>query len=258
MIFSFTGCADKEPTMLDFHTYDKGDLFRLINHKVEIYGYFYLNPTQNNTAYIGEIPYQAISVEQQGSDMQYAEVNLMDTRIMAVCFKETPQYTSMPIKITGTLEAGPFTDGYYLKYDYRIKNATYEIIDFAYLDVNLQHFYKITERGYLDTLYSYFLDLEIFLSDYDKDKSKIPNIDDCNKMIKEFAEMERRTALEEVVYDLAEELKAIHTEIEKTHTDGTLDTKILLESMEKFYNNFNNFVISYGTLTPSYVENLEQ
>ena len=246
--FSLAGCGSSTPTYLDFHNYSNTDLFRLINNDVVIYGYFLLNPVENNVAYIAETPYQAISNTQTDANTNYAEINFQKAGIMAVHFKETPEYTSMPIKITGTIEAGPFTDAYYFKYDYRIKNATYEVVDFSCLDSDLQQYYRLAEKGYLDTLYSYFIDMEIFVSEYNKE-NEVPVLEDYNEIIKEL-ENKTRNTLEEVVYDLFKEFNVLYTTIYEDHNNGTIDTETALENLNDFYNDFGKFVSTYGAIAP--------
>lgn len=247
VVFSVAGCS-KEPTTLNFHNFNDKDLFRLINDEVIIYGYFLLNPVKNNVAYIAEIPYKAISNQQTDTNTQYAKINLKETGVMAVSFKETPKYTSLPLKITGKIEAGPFTDAYYFKYDYRIKDAVYEVVDFSYLDADLQHYYKIAERGYLDTLYSYFLDLEVFVSEYDKE-NEFPTMEKYNEIIKELEEKTRNN-LEENIYDLFKDFNTLYLKVQEQHLNGTIDTEKSLEDLTDFYNDFGLFVSSYAVIAP--------
>ncbi len=247
MVFSISACSNKTTT-LDFYNYDNSDLFRLINQKVEIYGYLLLNPSQNNVAYVAELPYRAISNDQVSGNVSYAEIDMKTNGVVAVHFKETPKYTSMPIKITGTLEAGPFTDAYYFKYDYRIKNATYEVVDFSYLDATLQGYYNLAKQGYMDVVYGGVLDIEIFITD--TNATKFPELKDYENVVKEL-NAKTRTTMEEEYLTMLNKLNTIYTTHKELYDKGELNREELVNDVETFYNEFDVFLTAYAGIAPT-------
>ena len=247
MVFSLSACSNKTTT-LDFYNYSESDLFKLIGKKVEIYGYFLLNPASNNVAYVAEMPYRAIDNQQTSGNVSYAAINMQKNGVIAVHFKETPEYTSMPIKITGTIEAGPFTDSYYFTYNYRIKNATYEVVDFSYLDATLQMYYNIAKPGYTDAIYSGILQLEILLSDTEN-VTKFPKLEHYEDIKKEL-EAKTRNTMEEEYLAMLNDLNKIYTTHEEKFNNKQFKAEDLSKDVEEFFSDFNVFLSAYAGIAP--------
>ena len=76
-------------------------------------------------------------------------------------------------KITGTLEAGPFTDNNSFIYNFRIKNAVVESVDIHEFTPELQTFYNLAELGLPDILYTKLMEIEEFLNLTDEDVKTI-------------------------------------------------------------------------------------
>lgn len=244
----FTGCAEKAPTTIDFYNYTDVDLFKLTNQKVTIYGYFLLNPVQNNTAYISNMPYIMLSNPQQSGSttIDYAKIGVYENGVISVHFKETPKYTSKPIKITGTLEAGPFYDAYYFSYNYRIKNAVIEEIDIAYMEPSLQIFSKMAEQGYYDVIYQRILDLEIFITEA---KKEFPKFEEYEKIKKDF-EGKTPNVLETEYLELLKELNDVYEKYSKLYGTDEYDVDVLQKAIENVYTNFQMYIVSYGCISP--------
>ena len=106
MFACLTGCNKEDeqgPVTLDFRTHKESDLEKYVNKEVIMYGYFTLNSSVDNLAYIGIVPYTAIYNDQsQYKELTYIGIGI-EQLTMPVYFTQTPVYTSAIVKVTGTL-----------------------------------------------------------------------------------------------------------------------------------------------------------
>lgn len=249
-----TGCS-KEAKVLDFYNFDNNALSKLNNKEVVVYGYFLLNPVKNKIAYIAEAPLRAISNEQsEYEETTYIELNMQENGVIAVAFKEEPTYTSRPIKIRGTLKKGRFTDGYYFAYEHMITDAVVEEIPFYELPTVVQMYDDIAERGYIDTLYSRFLDLQLYSSQIEKEMP-FPEFTNYEEIMKELDKKETLNEVEQGYKDIFNKLHDIYVEYKE---DENPEHQEHFNKVSELYVSFDTFLKTYGGISPADVSGLIQ
>lgn len=123
----------------------------LNGREVVITGYMAtLSPVSGKFMYLMNLPYQSCP---------YCKPNTSElSNTMAVYAPEgkTFDFTDGPVKVTGILETGDFTDEFGYEYNYRIKDAAWEKIEAAALSGNILLWQRITEEGLATDIYSMF------------------------------------------------------------------------------------------------------
>ena len=124
---SLSGCGSGSGETTSFSFSDSIDIEtiqKLAGKQVTITGYMAtLSPISGKYMYLMNMPYQSCP---------FCVPNTSElANTMAVYAKDGKSfaYTDQAIKVTGTLEVGSFTDEYGYEYNYRIKDAEYEVVD---------------------------------------------------------------------------------------------------------------------------------
>jgi hypothetical protein len=100
------------------------EMEKLDGKTVTIIGYMStLSPVSGKFMYLMNLPYQSCPFCVPNT------TQLSNT--MAVYAKSEFKFTDRAIVVTGTLEFGDFTDEFGYQYSYRIKDATYAVLDTA-------------------------------------------------------------------------------------------------------------------------------
>lgn len=128
------------------------DIIGALNgREVVITGYMAtLSPVSGKFMYLMNLPYQSCP---------YCKPNTSElSNTMAVYAPEgkTFDFTDGPVKVTGTLETGDFTDEFGYEYNYRIKDAAWEKVEASALSGNILLWQRITEEGLAADIYSMF------------------------------------------------------------------------------------------------------
>lgn len=117
-------CGDTEAAVkLNFSgTTDINTIERLNGKAITITGYMATaSPLDGSYIYLMNLPYQSCPFCVPNTS------KLSNTLAVYAKSGKPFEYTESPIKITGTMELGVFTDDFGYNYNYRIKNAVYEI-----------------------------------------------------------------------------------------------------------------------------------
>lgn len=244
---ALTSCKKDKPTTLDFYNFEENDLNKLANKDVVLYGYFLLNPCFQKTAYIAEIPLRAINNDQsQYEDTTYQKIEMKENGVIAVSFKETPSYTSRPLKITGKLKKGNFKDAYYFTYDYIIADATCEEISSYEIPEKVSSYDTLASKGYIDTIYQGFLNLQLFANDYEG--QKFPGFENGKEVLTELSEL-KTDEVKENFYEIFKELYEIYDTYGEAFQNSTIDYVKMSEEVTELYSKFDAFLKSYANIT---------
>jgi hypothetical protein len=246
-MFAFSSCT-KEPVVLNFYDMTEQDLFKLNKKEVVLVGYFTLNKPLNRVGYISSQPYRGYTVEQnENSDkLTYYQLVYEKDETIAVSFKTMPDYTTKPVKITGVLDAGPFTDNNSFIYNFRIKNAVIEEVDIQQLSPELQTFYNLAELGFTDVVYSNLLNLDVFVENTSKNKT-FPSFEEYSE-IKEYFANKQTNYIEKNFVNLLDRVNSVYTEYSKTYGTDNYDEEKIKEDINKLYEAFDSFLLSYSYL----------
>lgn len=153
----FTGCASKnvdgaEISALSFSdsiTYS--NIEALDQKRVSIIGYMAtLSPLNGKYMYLMNLPYQ---------NCPFCVPNTTQlANTMAVFAKDGQKfdYTEQAIRVTGRMELDDFSDDYGYTYNYRIADATYEVIDLSAVSGEYALWQSIAEDGVVTEIYAMF------------------------------------------------------------------------------------------------------
>ena len=123
------------------------DFKALDGKQVEIIGYFTLvDPINETLVYVANKPLDVCPFCEPNDEVL--------TNTIAVKFSEPIAFTSKPIKITGTLSFGNYSDAYELEYGYRINDATYRELTDSELSDALKKYNVVAEKDYIVEIYS--------------------------------------------------------------------------------------------------------
>ena len=110
--------------------------------KVRIVGYMAtLSPISGKYMYLMNMPYQSCPFCLPNTQQ------LSNTMAVYAPKGKTFEFTDQAIRVTGTLETGRFQDEYSYEYNYRIADASYEIVDLSELSDEYALWYSIAGDG---------------------------------------------------------------------------------------------------------------
>lgn len=155
MLLALTGCgkdaaSSGEATKLNFSD-SASSLTALDGKPVTLTGYMAtLSPLDGSYIYLMNMPYQSCPFCIPNT------TQLANT--MAVYAKSGSKFdfTDRPVKIAGTLEIGDYTDAYGYQYGFRIKDATYEIVDLSSVSSDYALYQSLAEDGVIADIYAMF------------------------------------------------------------------------------------------------------
>lgn len=127
------------------------EMEKLDGRTVSIIGYMStLSPISGAFMYLMNLPYQSCPFCVPNTNQ------LSNT--MAVYAKSAKgfEFTDRAILVTGTLEFGDFTDEFGYEYGYRIKDATYEILDTEDMSEELKLWQQLAASGVISDIYTMF------------------------------------------------------------------------------------------------------
>lgn len=225
-----TACnkTDDGPVVLDFVNYTDDDLSEYAGKEVVLYGYFTLNATVDNKAYISSLPYTAILNDQSNyEEITYEPISMQKTGAIPVFFNTTPEYTTTPVKITGTLKkVDTYDDVAYVSYVYAITDAEYSFVESYSLGSGFKEFVTFTKAGYPDVIYQNLLKLEMFACGIEDKFPEEQNYDDIKADLKDT----KSTALKD---EYLKHLEKTHELYEKYSKEKEIDKDVLLEETSK-------------------------
>lgn len=130
---------------------DYGTLQSLQGKTVSILGYMAtLSPVSGAYMYLMNLPYQSCPYCVPNTNQ------LSNTMAVYAPDGKKFDFTDGPIRVTGTLELGDFTDEYSYTYNYRITNASYRTVDSDSLSGNMKLWQKIADDGLTADVYAMF------------------------------------------------------------------------------------------------------
>ncbi len=146
LIFALSGCKKSdggEITTFKFSDSVNTEAILALNgKKVSISGYMAtLSPISGKFIYLMNMPYQSCPF-----CVPYT-TELANTIAVYAKSGDTFDFTDRPIKVTGTLEVGDFTDEFSYEYKYRIADAAYEVVDLSKMSEEYALWLSISEEG---------------------------------------------------------------------------------------------------------------
>lgn len=151
-----TGCSGKsdagEPTKLSFlAAVDISTIESLNGKPVSIIGYMAtVSPVSGKFMYLVNLPYQSCPFCVPNS------TQLANTMAVYAPEGKTFTYTEQAIQVTGTMEVGDYTDEYGYVYNYRIVDASYEIVDLSTVSEQYALWMSIASDGVVGDLTKMF------------------------------------------------------------------------------------------------------
>lgn len=119
--------------------------------KVRIVGYMAtLSPISGKYMYLMNMPYQSCPFCLPNTQQ------LSNTMAVYAPKGKTFEFTDQAIRVTGTLETGRFMDEYSYEYNYRIADASYEIVDLSELSDKYALWYSIAGDGIVSDINAMF------------------------------------------------------------------------------------------------------
>jgi hypothetical protein len=146
-------CGEKESgpsQMLSFSSAQSvSEMKKLDGKQVTIIGYMStLSPVSGKFMYLMNLPYQSCPFCIPNT------TQLSNT--MAVYAKDEFTFTDRAIKVTGIMDFGDYTDEFGYQYSYRIKNATYTILDTSDMTEELKLWQQIASTDVIADIYTMF------------------------------------------------------------------------------------------------------
>ena len=149
-----TGCGSggAEATKLSFAESASIETIQSLKGKVvTITGYMAtLSPLEGSYIYLMNLPYQSCPFCVPNTQQ------LANTMAVYAAKGVKFEYTDRPIKITGRLEVGSFTDDYGYEYNYRVVDAKYEIVDLSKVSEEYALYQSLAEDGVVGDVNSMF------------------------------------------------------------------------------------------------------
>ena len=145
-----TGCGDTSAVTLAFSAANNlEELSALSGQQVTIVGYMAtLSPLNGEYMYLMNMPYQSCPFCVPNSQQ------LSNTIAVYAKDGKTFEFTDRCIRVTGTLEVADFEDDFGYTYNYRIKNASYAVVDTSELGEKYTLWQTIAEDGIVNEVYS--------------------------------------------------------------------------------------------------------
>lgn len=140
------GCGGKgggEAQKLSFAQSVSIDAIQALDGKqVTITGYMAtLSPLSGDYIYLMNLPYQSCPFCVPNTQQ------LANTMAVYAAKGSTFDYTDRPVKITGRMELGDFTDEYGYTYNYRIADAGCEVVDLSQVSADYAMYQSLAEDG---------------------------------------------------------------------------------------------------------------
>jgi hypothetical protein len=118
---------------------------------VTITGYMAtLSPLNGDYIYLMNLPYQSCPFCVPNTQQ------LANTMAVYAAKGTKFDYTDRPVKITGRMELGDFTDEYGYTYNYRIADAGYEVVDLSQVSSDYAMYQSLAEDGVIADVNSMF------------------------------------------------------------------------------------------------------
>ena len=141
-----TGCGgakSAEARKLSFAESVSIDAIRALDGQpVTITGYMAtLSPLSGDYIYLMNLPYQSCPFCVPNTQQ------LANTMAVYAAKGKTFEYTDRPVKITGRMELGDFTDEYGYAYNYRIADANCETVDLSQVSAEYAMYQSLAEDG---------------------------------------------------------------------------------------------------------------
>ena len=234
-----TACGKNEdkPIVIDFTSHTEESLGKYVGKEVVLYGYFTLNASVDNKAYISSLPYTAVINDQgQYDKTTYAPITIDETGILPVFFNDTPEYSTAPVKITGILKkVDTYDDIACVSYTYAITEAKYSAIESYSLGAGFKEFVTFARQGYPDVIYQNLLNLELFAYGYNEEFPVEQNYDD----VKSDFENKNLTVMEQAYLSYLEEVHLLYkTYQEKYSEKQEIDKETLLQETSEIVENY--------------------
>lgn len=127
------------------------ELKKLDGKKVSIIGYMStLSPVSGKFMYLMNLPYQSCPFCIPNT------TQLANTMAVYSKSKDGFEFTDRAIIVTGILDFGNYTDEFSYTYNYRIKNATYEILDTSNMSEELRLWQQLASTNAVADAYTMF------------------------------------------------------------------------------------------------------
>jgi hypothetical protein len=245
-----SGCnSNSGPILLDFENYSNTALEKVKGKEVVLYGYFSLNSASDNMAYVTALPFTALINDQSEAETPEFFTVSLSQGAMPVYFTSEPEYTTAPVKITGTLtKVNTYDESNYISFEYAITNATASMIESYSLGVGLKEFATFAKMGYPDVAYQNILQLELYAYDY---LDNFPEEESYNEIVKD---LEGLTSFE-MYADYLKIFKEIHNVYEHyktqlsekgevTKANIQSDANILVKDLIAFMDKYGAFTVT--------------
>ncbi len=142
--------ASAEPAKLNFSD-AVNDIEALDGKAVTLTGYMAtLSPLSGDYIYLMNMPYQSCPFCIPNT------TQLANTMAVYAAKGNSFDYTDRPVRISGTMEVGDFTDDYGYQYGYRIKDASYEVVDLSDVSEDYALYQALAEDGVIADIYAMF------------------------------------------------------------------------------------------------------
>jgi hypothetical protein len=155
-VMCLSGCGNSMKTAtaqkLSFAESVSIDSIKALDGKpVTITGYMAtLSPLNGDYIYLMNLPYQSCP-------FCVPNTQQLDNTMAVYAAKGTKfDYTDRPVKITGRMELGDFTDEYGYTYNYRIADAGYEVVDLSQVSSDYAMYQSLAEDGVIADVNSMF------------------------------------------------------------------------------------------------------
>ena len=156
LLTSFAGCSDKSEEggaqLLSFSQAQSiEEMQKLDGQSVSIIGYMStLSPISGEFMYLMNLPYQSCPFCVPNT------TQLANT--MAVYAKSSDgfEFTDRAIQVTGVLEFGDYTDEFGYEYNYRIKDATYTVLNPDDLDPKIKLWQQLASTDVISEIYQMY------------------------------------------------------------------------------------------------------
>ena len=155
-VMCLSGCGNSMKTAtaqkLSFAESVSIDSIKALDGKpVTITGYMAtLSPLNGDYIYLMNLPYQSCPFCVPNTQQ------LANTMAVYAAKGTKFDYTDRPVKITGRMELGDFTDEYGYTYNYRIADAGYEVVDHSQVSSDYAMYQSLAEDGVIADVNSMF------------------------------------------------------------------------------------------------------
>lgn len=127
------------------------EMKKLDGKQVSIIGYMStLSPISGKFMYLMNLPYQSCPFCIPNT------TQLSNTMAVYAKDSKTFEFTDRAIQVTGILEFGDYTDEYGYEYSYRIKDATYSILDTSNMSEKLQLWQQLASTEVIAEIYTMY------------------------------------------------------------------------------------------------------